>query len=300
MRYKTKEALPLAVVPALAPRCFFVVTTLALGEVSTSCNLVLDADRPQCSIDAECAARGAAFAGTACVDSFCQTPVDPKWGCRTKPMSADQESGPFQTSLVIVDAVSQTPLAGVGAELCRKLDVDCSAPLSDTVVSDEHGMVSFTVDRGFDGYVALTAPGISSTLYFFNPPVTGATVTKTVSLSSPGMMLLFAQEIGVQLAADRGTVIISAVDCEGKAAQGVSYSTTAGDGTTVAFYTVGQLPTTKTDSTDQSGFGGLINVPAGVVTVTGTLVADGSRIGTLGLLARRGTMTYTVMVPLVD
>src|SRR5688572_7893563 len=47
------------------------------ASLSSSCSVLVEQDRVQCSVDADCADRG--LAGAVCVDSICQP--EPKWGC---------------------------------------------------------------------------------------------------------------------------------------------------------------------------------------------------------------------------
>lgn len=264
------------------------------------CTAVLDADRPQCSTDGDCANRGGAFAATVCVESFCQAKADPKWGCLGNVTAPDGGAGPFRAGLRLVDAITQQPLAGVQGQPCRKLDVACSAPLAEAKTSDADGVLTFLVERGFDGYVSLTDPRYAPTLYFINPPIFSDREPKLLTLSSPGVMALFAQQIGAQVLPDRGDIFLVAEDCQGNATEGVSYATTSADSSTLTFYVVGMLPTAKTQGTDATGFGGLVNVPTGVVTVSGTVAAAGRNVANLGLLVRASTVTYTSMVPLAD
>jgi hypothetical protein len=265
------------------------------------CSVVLDAGRPQCTTNTDCTNRGPAFAGTTCVDSLCQGQTDPVWGCAATPPPIDAGTGTFHARLTVLAGVTQQPLAGIEAQLCLKLDIDCTAPIASPVFSDANGLVDFVVDAGFDGYVVLTGSTVAPTLYFFNPPVTANSAAPAqVSLLGPSQVTLFAEQVGATLLANRGIVILTAVDCQGNPAPGVSFTVSTGDAMTAAFYTVGTLPTGKAQYTDNSGYAGLANVPSGVAAVTGTLASDGRALGTLGLLVRGGAITYTQWVPLGD
>lgn len=273
---------------------------LAAAVALSGCSALLDANRTQCSTDADCIQRGGAFIATACVDFFCQAKPDPKWGCLGNVSQPDGGAGPFPASLRLRDAVTQAPLPGVRGQLCRKLDVSCSEPLSEMVSSGADGLITFQVEAGFDGYVALTDPNVAPSLYFFNPPVVSAREPKVLDLSSPAVMALFASQIGAELESGRGSVMLVAQDCLGDVTAGVTYATPNADAATLIFYLVGMLPTSQATATDGTGFGGLVNVPTGAVTVTGTLAAGQRNIADLGLLVRASTVTYTSMVPLAD
>lgn len=292
--WPTKEGIRVA---DMMRRRLLIITAAA---AVAGCSVLFDPNRTQCSTAADCTGRGPAFAGTVCVDSFCQAPADPVWGCAANSAATAADAGRFQASLRLVDGVTQRPLAGVLAQLCRKLDIACANPLAGSVHSDATGLVAFDVEAGFDGYVLVTDPAVAPTLYFFNPPVAADVGPTLVALVSAPSMTLFAQQIGAALLPDRGTVILTGQDCQGDPAAGVTFAASTGDAMTVPFYFVGMLPTARAPSTDRSGLGGLANVPSGVATVSGTLATQGLRLGTLSLLVRPGAITYTQWVPVAN
>ncbi len=112
----------------------FSLARAALAAVflaSTGCSVVLKADAEQCETDADCAARGAEFAGTVCLERVCEAKVevvDPKWGCLGN--VAPLMGGSMVTVAVkLLDLVSSAPLKQVTARLCSKYDPLCSSPL---------------------------------------------------------------------------------------------------------------------------------------------------------------------------
>ena len=110
--------------------------------LASSCSVVVDADRSQCSSDADCARRGPEFAGAVCIDSLCAS--DPTWSCLGRPRSpANSDAGPFDVELTLIDLVTREPLAGVLGALCRKLDVECRVPLGDVIATNDAGQARF-------------------------------------------------------------------------------------------------------------------------------------------------------------
>ena len=206
-----------------------------------SCSLTVDADRVQCRTNADCAARGGAFAGAICVDSLCQ--VDPAWAClSTGTPAASTQEPPYKLIVQVRGVVDQAPKVGAQVKLCRKLDVDCASPIA-TGVSDNGGTVNFSVDmKGFTGYVHVQSDGFVPSLFFFNPPIDRDTTTP-VSLASTleNQGLLFT--LGRQPSPGHGNIVISSRDCTGVPAAGVSYSSPNADAMTSTFYTVADLPT---------------------------------------------------------
>src|SRR4051812_20381288 len=92
--------------------------------VQAGCSLALQTDEDQCSADADCTARGAAFADTVCMSHVCQAKpvvVDPKWGCIGSVMAP--VSGKMDTvSVQLLDLITTTPAQGLTVKLCNKYD----------------------------------------------------------------------------------------------------------------------------------------------------------------------------------
>jgi hypothetical protein len=266
---------------------------LALAIIAAGCSVWVDRGREQCSSDQDCQSRGEAFAGSTCQMSVCQP--DPTWSC----LGSVDWSPPAQSRLATViirvrDLVTEQPMLGVTARLCRKLDLTCSQPIGEDLVADQDGNLVMRVEAGFDGYAELRAKDKMPGLYFFYPPVDKDRDVPFVPLLSPPLLAQFAQLNSQQPTSDRGHVLLVAYDCPGHPAEGVHLSTPDGDGT--AFYVVDKFPKISATATDRSGRAGFINLKAGTVTVVGEL-ADERRVSSLGLLIRPGAITYTALVP---
>jgi hypothetical protein len=259
----------------------------------------VNADRRQCVTTSDCADRGAAFASSVCVNSFCE--VEPKWGCVGAVADPKDAPGPFHVSLRVVDILTQEPMPGVSALLCRKIDVTCDSPFGPPVLSDEQGKVEFDVTRdtagfGFTGYVRFTRDDVLPGIYIFNPAVESDLTIPSVQLASPTVAGLLAQQIGTKLDPARGLILLDSVDCQGAPAAGVTFMTDADD-SAAPFYSVNGLPAATATATDDDGYGGLVNVQPGTLAVTGKLQRKESALGTVSLLIRGGAVTYSRMVP---
>ena len=201
--------------------------------------------------------------------------------------------------LSVRDLISQMPVPNAQVRLCRSIDVDCAMPVG-SAVSDAAGGVTFTVDGPTAaGYVLIQQDGFVQTLYFFNPPIDHDQTIPPISFASPLANVGLLLQLGRQAIPGRGNIVISSQDCAGAPAAGVSYSTASGDGMTSSFYTVGTggLPSGTATATDQGGYGGIINVPAGTATVTATLDNPATDLGTISVLVRDGAITYSRVVP---
>jgi hypothetical protein len=206
-------------------------------------------------------------------------------------------AGTVTATLTTTDLITGEPMSGVPGRVCRKLDATCTDPVLAGLVSDATGRIIITVPQGFDGYLELTATGAMRGSYFFSPPLTADREIPSVPILQASALTTFATLAGANLMADRGQLMVGAHSCVGQPAEGVSFSSVEGDASTVAFYMIKSIPSTKQSATDTSGRGGLLNLPPGSVTLTGRLASTGQTLGTLSVFARAGELTYTALVP---
>jgi hypothetical protein len=261
------------------------------------CSLAVDANRVQCTTKADCTSRGSAFANSVCTNSVCEE--DPTWACLSRPPVTSTQSPPYKVSAVVRDLVTQMPVQNAEIKLCRKIDVDCANPIG-TAMSDSSGGVTFSVDMmGFTGYLFIQAAGVLDTLYFFNPAIDRDQTVPPLSLATPTANFGLLFQLMRQMSPGHGNVVVTARDCTGAAAGGVSFETPSSDDMSSQFYLVGGLPSgTATQTENQSGYGGFINLPAGAATVGASLESPRTDLGTISLLVRDGAITYTQVVPI--
>jgi len=271
------------------------VLGLALG--CGGCSVLVDSGRVQCSTTDDCRARGKDFETSVCEDSICKP--DPKWGCVGEPRPAATGAGPFAARFKIQDLLSQAPLPGLRARLCRKLDVECndSDSIGNEAVTQDDGTVTLAAPSGFDGYARFESPDTANLLYFFNPPVTQDLPPASLSIGGPAVMVLLALQAGVEQQSDRGVLLISTRDCEGNVAPGISLQANVKDGSGSIFYSEQNLPSGTATQTDAAGYGGLLNAKPGSITFTGTVAATGLVFGHVTVLAQPQTLTYGSVVP---
>jgi len=262
---------------------------------SGGCSVVVESNRTQCSTNADCTARGAEFAGSVCVDSFCRAPTN--WACLDlpPPMAAPQDQ--FQVSFVVRDTVTQMPKPGLRARLCRKLDVECSNAVSESATVDEQGNVSFQVAAGFDGYARFDGGDLLPGIFFFNPPVSRDTLNIPITLSASTTASALAALTGVALDSGRGVVLLSVLDCTGTPASGITLSSNFADPRARIFYAQEGLPSSMATMTDSSGYGGVVNASPGTVTFSALQAQSGRKIDEVTVLVQAGTQTMTTLVP---
>jgi len=200
------------------------------------------------------------------------------------------------------DAIDSTKvLPGISAQLCRKLDAMCESPVGPMAVSDETGLVTLQVEKGFDGFVQLLGSKIAPSMYFLTPPASGDLDLPMVPLASPfAASSIVLQAGGNPWAKDTsGIVLLTAFDCAGTAAAGINFSIGGTpDPKTFIFYLVNALPTTSVSMTDDTGYGGLVNVAAGVTTVSSLLGGpSGHKVSKISVLVRAGYVSYSRVTP---
>jgi len=270
--------------------------------VFAGCSAAVESDRTQCVTDQDCGARGKVFAGSKCVANLCVSPnsesVGP-WACLGDVIWPGATAGSsHNVSIVVADIITGKPVPGLAMQVCYKLDITCQTPLLPNLVSDAEGRVSFAVPSGFDGFMESTGPEAFPFSYFFYPPVTADREIPNVPVLQPAAMTLFSSLVGVELMPDRGHILARVYNCQGKTAEGVRYTTSAGDGWTVPFYMLAGIPSTRQSATDSAGSGGLLNVPAGSATVIGNIGDNGQTLGKPeSVVVRAGKITYTAVVP---
>src|SRR5262245_60749996 len=117
--------------------------SIALGALVVlsqgACSLIVEADRAQCHTNEDCTVPGGAFAGSMCVNSLCRP--DTRWSCVDEPEMPSGQPGPFAVTMHTADLLTQQPRPGVQAQLCNKVDIDCSMPLF-TAISDATGTLT--------------------------------------------------------------------------------------------------------------------------------------------------------------
>jgi hypothetical protein len=274
-----------------------VVVCTAAGAVigAGACSVLAEADRHQCESTADCAALSGGVGDLMCIDNVCQD--NPAWSCLNRPAPPPVPlSGTAVVEITVRGLIDEAPLPQATARLCRRLDLDCAQPISPRFAPTPDGIFALQVELGFDGYVEILAPERLPGLYVFYPPVTANRSIPYLPLLRPAELAQFAALGGRPVVEGRGHVMLGAYDCLAQAATGVRLSSTDADQRTSPFYVVSKLPSLTALGTDISGQGGLINLRPGPTTVTGAL-GDGRQIGTLSVVVRPGSITYTTLVP---
>ncbi len=262
--------------------------------VCTRCSLLLEAKDSQCSSDADCKAQG--FGDTKCSDGACvpmgstggsggasgsagtggDVDAGGPWGCVGNVTWPEPDpSVPASASIRVVKLIGQTPFPGLTVKICPSLDIACETPLGETT-SDETGMLTLPVYKGFQGHMLAPPPPsfpemFPLVLYLLPPPagVEPEPRNGTINVTSNAEMTTITSVAGKTIEPGTGHLFITANDCLGQRAPGVSFKVDIISPTTGTFY-VGDngLPSQTLASTANRGEGAIINVPTGFVTLT--------------------------------
>lgn len=265
---------------------------IAAFFASTGCSLVVKTDAEQCAADADCAARGAEFADTVCLEHVCQAKVDPKWGCIGH-VDPPKSGGMITVAIQLVDLVSASPAKNVTVKLCSKYDPPCNSPLGMPTVGAD-GFVSATVASDFQGYFDIQGPDYVPALAFLDSVVTAS--NPEVLLIPPSALNSLVEGAGVELDPMAGLVLSRTVDCQAKPSAGVSVSIFPSAKET-GFYVIASGVSPGATATDTAGNAGFANVAPGTPTITATRGQGGQEIGKITTLVRAGAVTYQLMPP---
>jgi len=265
--------------------------TIIGWALTTSCSIAVESDRVQCESDADCSA----YPESICAESVCVP--EPKWACLESPQPQVSTGPRHAVPFVVQNIITMMPISGVAARLCRKIDVTCEEPVSETLLTDGAGQVTFPVADGFDGYADLEGEGMIRGLSFFNPPVRTDQAPTSISIGSAEVMGLLARTVGATQAPDRAITLVGVRDCTGLPAAGVVLTAEGADAESVPYYSEANLPSGTATATDAAGYGGLLNAKAGSITFTATIAGSRREVGQVTLLTREGSITYGNIVP---
>jgi hypothetical protein len=236
------------------------------------------------------------------------------WGCLQLPAETLDPSLKVTVTLQVFDAlqtatalgsvdggsdlttVSAAWLSGVSVRSCSLLDPTCgqgSAP----VVTDDAGQATFHLTGDFSGYFELTRSDLVPWSLYPQNLLAGQTSTDlpAFGLSPAGFQFIARAITSTPLSLDTdgglGHAFVQIFDCQDHQASGVQLTYSGLGAETVIFYMKNGVPSTSATRTDSFGIGGVLNVPTGSLTVSGSLAAGLQSIGTADVVIRPGTVT---------
>jgi hypothetical protein len=294
---------------------------VAAGGALAACSLLVPLDEQQCTVSADCTARGGLFTGAVCVNNVCVAPSHTEdaaadagmdagpWGCLDQPAEAPNMMPVTVTFKIFnaldpvvnegVTAASYTPVPGVSVEGCNSLDVLCTSPITPQAVSDDAGEATVVVADSFGGYFQFVGPGFLPSILYpgrlladastFQPDLGALNTSATLAIASILQVpMLVDPEAGV------GQAFAQVYDCFDQLAPGVSFTFGLVDGgpNAVQWYQSSGFPSKYATQTDSQGTGGTLNVPPGSLLMTARLAGTTRILGTANPLIRPGWVTY--------
>ncbi len=261
------------------------------------CSVLLATDAEQCNVDADCTARGAAFAGTVCTANVCTPPPDPKWGC-IGDVPALVSGGMFSFKMQIIGAVSMAPVSTLTIQLCSKLDTTCMTPLTTAPLAmDAEGNVSATVASDFEGYLDITDSSGTYLEALVFVDVVGVVMNPQVLLVPKTTEMGLAATAMVTVDPTDALLLVQTIDCTTARTAGASVSMTP-LGNATPFYLIADTADATATVTDSAGNAGFINVTAPQdVTVVGTVGPGGKEYGRATTYVRNAAATYQILRP---
>lgn len=241
----------------------------------------------QCVFRDNCAAQCDGNADLSCVGNF-------GW-----PTTAESS---IPLTLYLTDAIDQTKfVAGVRVKVCKPDDAACTSPQSQGT-TDDKGMVMLALppllSRSFTGYLEITGQDLFPTLLKFGWNIATPT-TQVISVVNKDTFTSSIEFIsGLKLDQTRGMLQLRLLGCNGVGVKGASFTASSADGKTRYWYIDNGLPKLDATETNVLGAGGVIDVPVGATSITGTRASDHMVVSRADALVRANFMTVVIMAPL--
>ncbi len=277
------------------------ISCLLVLALAGGCSLILDSERSQCEVDADCEALG--LENTTCDDNnVCVPVVDTTWGCVGNVQWDMATSDPLVMNARLRRLSDESPVEGATAMLCGPLDTDCVSPL-DTMVSDSNGVISGTAYYGFRGYTLIepptSYPNMAPAILWASPPrfdEVPAEDIQPIHLTAVDEVAGISIILGVSINPEAGHIFGLTSDCNAAPVGNVTLRADVIGTDTQQYYFDGSVPSKTATETGPDGFGGFINLPPGLVTITATSL-DVGLVGSVTVLIKPGHITYLGIGP---
>ncbi|MBX3189313.1 MAG: hypothetical protein KF819_19975 [Labilithrix sp.] len=275
-----------------------------------SCQAVVDGDVVQCKADGDCAARGGAFAGSACVDAVC---IDAARACFGKVTWGAEDTRERRRSRIRFVDLWERNVEGLEVLVCATRDEYCTSPES-KVLTDAKGQADVQVPKNFRGTFQvhtfperLAAQDYMKMKVLLFPPQDRDEPLDVDIPTTQAVHLVPRAALREQLAArapldpEAGHLFGAATNCDQTPARGVTVTlrSDAGGKPPIQFY-FNENNTVSTTATETFALGqfGIANVPAGPVTLETSIPSlGGRRHGQLEFFINSGFVTTSIFPP---
>ncbi len=227
-------------------------------------------------------------------------PAGRDWSCASDQgaeAAADDTQAPLAYQLQLEHFITGQPLDGALVRACFRADVNCDAPLSETLVDGSGGAPQVVAYEGFNGYLEITVAGMLPYLVFFGPwsaPLLAALNDVPLRVLPEAALQALGSTANVPLDPAAGVVAVAALDCTGASAGGVRLELDRG---AIPYAFVDDLPVINRDFTSAQGLAGFVNVQPGIVVVTGYREGASDPVGVESMLVRSGWVSSSFLLP---
>jgi hypothetical protein len=259
---------------------------------------------------------GACHSNSAAEDAGPAPPVDagPEWTCLDQPLEVTTTS-PVAVTFTLYDAfstlttagatggsdftaISYSAVPGIAIRACGDLGPFCAPVITPIETTGDAGQATVTVPDDFGGFFELSGPGYLTAGVYTNQLLADAsTFTPPIPAISPQAASAVAAGLNVPLDLDAGVgiMVFEVFDCLDRRAAGVAFSMAidAGSGA-VQYYVQDDLPSVAARETDSLGTAGALNVPAGPMTITGSLPGVNRNLGSVQTTVLAGGVTFAL------
>jgi len=248
-----------------------------------------------------------------CIATQCESQCNVLWGC-VKNYRWPEKDSAYNVTIRVNDALQESRnLEGATVTACQARDPSCTVGMGQesSGETDANGRVTLALSRDFVGFfiVKKDSDGYVPMIANWSQPAYVVDNTFTLSLFKPVWIQTMAAQVKVTLEKDVGHVIFKATNClplryiggdeinadaDGVA---VSYTPRSENSSDAVYVQLGlQIdPAVKTTSTAGQGYGGMFNLSAGAVTLSGS--HDGLDVGSGGLSMRANHLGMVFLVP---
>lgn len=286
----------------------------AVGLLGSSCRFLIAVDGPMCDEDADCQDRFEGGDSYRCsAEQICerlsqeeaeQALWETRYPCLFEaPDIATRSADPKTVRVRALDYYFEAPVQStIHVRACDVKD-SCTRPLFEGEYDDS--IIELTLPGDFDGYLELQAEGYTSMLAYNKLLMVDDSPYDTVLFIPEGIIKAVTEDADDMLEPDTGLVLVEMLDCDGRAADGVSII--IDDNPDIPpWYIDGLLPNREVTAsviTDQivagrdMAVGGFTNVPSSNVSVTGQLKGTDIVFDRLPVAVRDTYVTMVLFYP---
>ena len=201
---------------------------------------------------------------------------------------------------VLTELPSALPLDAADVSACDTSDPHCKFPygMALTDATGAYDVVTYAGVDGFRGYILVEKTGLMNDLIYWLPPIVADKTGHDFQEVGDTVFESLLIQAGVTRDFARGHIAVTALDCAGHPAAGVTLAIDAGDASTVLLYSDAGALTQGLAATDGTGFALFANVPlpaGNLATVTAS--RNGTTIATFAVAMDGDSVTSLFLPP---